>query len=377
MRSGCGKWRYGFGATLLLLCILLWNPFNHALFSIRFAWSLQKLASGASEQDLRIREYKVRRQLRGQGYEALVYYSEKQTARSAVVLVAGLSELGCHHPRFIALARFLAEKGLMVITPDIKEFREFQISAKPIDQILFWYRQTSGLEGAEKIQKTGLAGISFSGTLALMAAAKPEICNEVAFVLAVGPYSSLIRCTKGWFAAAPGVSGDAGYPTRFYAKWIAMLAALDMIADSKERLFLHEVLDSLLLEKNIPPANQGLSKTGARWYALATMPETQSDPELASDIQDHLVSSLFTELDPGKTLKDVRCPLFLIHGAYDDLMPPGESLELHRSIANSFLLISPLLTHTHPNEAPLSVGQKFRTAKETLSFCYQLSRAAF
>jgi len=35
-----------------------------------------------------------------------------------------------------------------------------------------------------------------------------------------------------------------------------------------------------------------------------------------------------------------------MHGAYDDLISPGKQ-ELHRRISNSYLMISPFLTHTH------------------------------
>ena len=372
--AGYAKWKWGGGAAIILAFILLWDPFHRAIFSAHLALSFQKVASGATGQGLPVKEIKVRRQFLGQDYEALVYHPAEYAARRAVILVPGLSELGCYHPRLVALARFLADQGLLVITPDIREFRQFQISAEPIDQILFWFRQTPGLEGGAKVLKTGLAGISYSGTLALIAAAKPEIRTQVGFVVAIGPYSSLIRCTRDWFAAVPETAGSEYYPTKFYAKWIVMLAALDMVVDSKERLFLHEVLDDLLLQKKVPSAGSRISAEGARWYALATMPANQSDPELALEIEKHLVPRIYLKLDPGQTLDKIRCPVFLVHGAYDDLIPPGESLELHRRIADSHVLISPFLTHTHPTDTPLSVSQKLSAVLDTLSFCYQISK---
>ncbi len=332
MLPGRGKWKWGIGTGILLACILCWSPINRALFSVRFVWSMHELASGATGKNLAIREAKINRRSAGQDYEALVYSPANSAPTRAVILVAGLSELGCYHPSLVALARFLADRGLMVITPDIREFRDFQITAKPIDQILFWYRHAPSLDGGEKVQKTGLAGISYSGTIALIAAARREVRNTIGFVVAVGPYSSLIRCTRNWFAAAPGSIESTGYPTRFYAKWIIMLSALDMVAEPKDRIFLREVLDSLLLQKKVPPANPDLTAEGARWYALATMPETRSDPELTTRIEEHLISSIYPQIDPEEALSKISCPVFLIHGAYDDLMPPAESVELHQKI---------------------------------------------
>lgn len=365
--------RWGIVAGLLIIGALLAQPLMHALFAVRLALSLQKLASGSEEQYSRVNETKIRRRMGTQDCDALLYYPAKSPATSAMVLVAGLSELGCYHPRLVALSRLLAAQGMLVVTPDIREFRQFQISPEPINQILFWHDQIPQLEGGGKVQKTGLAGISFSGTLAVIAAAEPEICNRVGFVVAIGPYSDLLRCTRGWFAAGPVTVSGNYYPTRFYAKWIVMLSALDMLQSGSDRMYLHAVLNNLLLQKKVPPA-ANLSPEGDRWYTLATMKENQSDPVLAQRIEQYLVSNIYPRLDPEKALRNLQCPAFFIHGAYDDLIPPEESIELHRRLPNSHLLISPFLTHTHPTDKPLSWGQKARAALDTLAFSYQLSK---
>jgi pimeloyl-ACP methyl ester carboxylesterase len=361
--------------VIVAAAVLLRVPLKHLSFSIRLALSMQRLASGAAKQNLDVIETSAYRRDGTQDYEALCYRPAKSHATSALILVAGISELGCRHPMLVALARMLADKGLFVITPDIKELREFKISSKPIDQILFWHRQVSSMQGAERIRKIGFAGISFSATLALMAAARPEVRDTAGFAAGIGSYYNLARCAKGWFAAGSAAAENNRYPTRFYAKWIIMLAALDMVAASSDRIFLHEVLGNLLLERKVPPAGASLSVEGLRWYRMATMPAGQSDPDLALEIEDYLTSRIYSQLDPKDTLMQLRCPVFLIHGAYDDLIPPQESTELHQRVTHSYLLISPFLTHTHPSSASLSLGQKIRAAFDTLVFCYRFSRA--
>jgi pimeloyl-ACP methyl ester carboxylesterase len=78
-------------------------------------------------------------------------------------------------------------------------------------------------------------------------------------------------------------------------------------------------------------------------------------------------------LDPSDALKQLRCPVFLLHGAYDDLIPPRESVELHQRLTHSHLLISPFMTHTHPSGTSLSLWQKVKAVFSTMAFCYQLS----
>jgi pimeloyl-ACP methyl ester carboxylesterase len=362
-------------AVILAAVILLRSPLHHLSFSVRLALSMQKLASGASKQNFAVVENRVQRRNGMRNYEAVCYRPAKSPATSAVVLVVGISELGVNHPMLIALSRILADKGLLVITPDIPELREFQISEAPIDQILFWHAQASSLPGGESVRKIGLAGISYSGTLALMAAARPEIRDNVGFAMGIGPYSNLSRCTKDWFAAGSAAAENSSYPTRFYAKWIIMTAALDMVAETRDRVFLREVLDDLLREKKVPPAASFLTAEGLRWHRMATMHEGRSDEDLALKIEDYLTARVFKKLDPKDALMHLRCPVFLLHGAYDDLIPPRESVELHHQLANSHLLISPFMTHTHSADVSLSFRQKVKAIFETLAFCYRLSQA--
>jgi pimeloyl-ACP methyl ester carboxylesterase len=374
MKLHSGKRKYWIAAAALAACVLLWTPLQRAVLSARLALSLQQLASGRIKQNSAINEAKIRRSYKGRDYEALLYGPARSAPETAVVLVAGLSELGCYHPRLVALSRVLAGKGLMVIAPDIREFRDFQISAEPIEQILFWYKRAPHLQGGAQIQKTGLAGISYSGTLALIAAAKPEIRDSVGFVAAVGPYCSLLRCTRNWFAADAAARPGDSYPTRFYAKWIVMRSALEMVSSPRDRAFLHSVLDNLLLEKKVPPAGPELSDAGKRWYGLATMPANRADSELAQEIERYLIPRLFSQIEPEASLGKIKCPVFLIHGAHDDLIPSTESIELHRQISNSELLIVPFLTHTHPTSAQLNLMQKADASIDTLIFCYKFSR---
>jgi pimeloyl-ACP methyl ester carboxylesterase len=366
--------KLGIAAGLLALLIILWNPLNNLIYAIRLASSLQKMATGFDGNYSDVKESKISRYMGGREYRALIYRPTGTEPTKALIIAPGISELGCYHPRLIALSRLLAHQGLFVITPDIEEFRNFQISAGPIDQILLWHREAAGLNGAPKKQKIGLAGVSYSGTLALIAAAKPEVRDKVAFVITIGAYQDLGKCTREWFATEPEAEKEQYYPTKFYARWVIMLSALDMLPNAPDRIFLKEVLYNLLLVKTLPPAD-GLTPDGERWYKLATGKKSPSDLELAQAIEKHLTPRLYQQLDPELALQELRCPVYLIHGAYDDLIPSRESIELHRRIPNSVLFVSPFLTHTHPANSTLTWKQKAAAALDALVFSYRLSEA--
>ena len=71
-----------------------------------------------------------------------------------------------------------------------------------------------------------------------------------------------------------------------------------------------------------------LTPEGMRWYELATLHPGRTDAELSAAIEQHLKSTIYLQLDPKTALSRLNCPLFLIHGAYDDLIPPRESVAM-------------------------------------------------
>src|SRR5688572_27063805 len=222
------------GRALLLLVLFagtglaLYIPITNLTLALRLLLAMRTLASGATGQDLAVEEEIVRQRM-GEGMlEAIVYRAGKSDPERAIVLIAGVSELGCYHPRLMALARTLANKGFFVLTPDIQVFRKFQMSPVALDEIYFWYSRVRQLPGAARVERVGMIGISFSGTLALMVAARPEIRDSVAFVLAIGPYHDVFRASRRWFASRPAAAGEGQYPVRYYGRWIIMLHALDM-----------------------------------------------------------------------------------------------------------------------------------------------------
>jgi len=361
---------------LVALAAVLVHPLANALTAVRLAIALRGLASGETGQTLPVLVEKVSRPDESRPLEGMLFRPLDSAPTRALIMVAGITELGCYHPRLMALARILADEGFLVFSPDIRAFREFRISPEAMDEIAFWLNQLTSLQGSENVRQVGLCGVSFSGTLALITAARPEFRDRVAYVLAIGAYYDALACTQGWFAAGPVTVGPGYYPTRFYAKWVMMLAALEMLPQEKERRFIHAVLESLLLQKDIPELPPDLSPEAERWHRFAVMPEDQSDPELAREIVEYLTPILYGKINPEQALREVRCPVFLVHGTYDDLIPPEESRRLQKQVvgAKTHLLISPFLTHTHPMEKPLSSKEEVLATADILSFFYQLAR---
>ncbi len=369
---------------LISICLLIvlgacfFFPARQAVHAVQLMLALKALSSGDMASGLPVLQEKIALPKGSGTMEGISYRPAGEAPERAILMVPGISELGCYHPRLMALCRSLADKGFLVITPDIREFREFEMPPEAIDQIVFWFGQIPGLPGAGRVKSIGMGGISFSGTLSLIASTRPGILGRPAWVLAIGPYDDPLRCSRDWFAPGPITVSPGYFPTRFYAKWILMLAALDMLSDPMERELMRATLKNLLLQKEITTP-QTLSAEGRRWRRMALLREDESDPELAGKIQEFLAPRLYSRITPFEAAAEIRCPVFLVHGAFDDLIPPEESRRLKDRIkqARAYLLISPFLTHTHPMDKPLSWSEKASGIASIFSFFYSFSGAAF
>jgi pimeloyl-ACP methyl ester carboxylesterase len=365
-------------AGMLLLGILIvvfYTPVRRSLTTIRLLRVLQQVASADIGESAKVRESQVQAQSQGGRLDAYVYRPAGFQATSGVLLIPGVSELGCNHPKLKSLARAMAQMGILVLCPDIKPFREFQIYPPPLKEISFWIREIRKVAGAEKLSRVGVAGISFSGTLAMMAVSEPQNRDSVDYVLSVGAFDNLMRCSDFWFGAGPVTVSVGYFPTRYYAKWIIMLAALDMLPEESDRAAIDKLLHSLLLQQKIPDLPESAGSEARRWRNLALLREDRSDPELATKIKAHVASRVYPAMDMSLPGAAIHCPVFLVHGAYDDLIPAEESGRLKQKItsARSFLLISPFLTHTHAWEKPIGWWTKAAAVGSLFAFFYHLS----
>ena len=362
-------------AVVFCAAVAIYTPAANLMLAARLLIAIKSVADGATGEGLGVIETRIRRTNVSEE-EALVYRPAKAAPARAVVLVPGISELGCYHPRLMALSRYLATDGFLVVTPDIRLLRQFRMSPQVVDQIAFWFGQIPSLEGGNRISITGLSGVSFSATLAILAAARPAMRDRVSFIFGIGAYDDPLRCSQGWFAAGPVTMSPGYYPTRYYARWIVMLGALEMVPRKEEREFLERVLTDLLSQRPAPPAPSDLSQTAQRWYRLALMPEDQSDPEVATAIENHMATILYKDISPEHAAAEIRCPVFLVHGAYDDLIPPEESRRLAQRFVNApvNVLVSPFLTHTHPAQQEAHGTGKMKAVAEIAGFFYDFAR---
>ncbi|GAC1650229.1 MAG: hypothetical protein NVS9B15_09720 [Acidobacteriaceae bacterium] len=265
-----------------------------------------------------------------------------------LVLVHGVHYLGIEEPRLQTFARGLAKEGVIVFTPELPEASRYVIAASDIDvigQAALIAKQTSGAK------QVGLMGLSFSGGLALMAAAEPLYASSVRYVIAVGAHDSMQRVTR--FYGTDREEAPDGTSIPFAAHEYGQLV---MVYAHPEDYF--PAADAEQVRGVIGPFLRGDVQA-----ARAALPATPSSIRqvLSAWIDHHrdglgkqIVASIpsreseMAGVSPHGRLAGLKAEVLLLHGAGDNVIPPTETEFLANDIPRQLLvekLISPAVTH--------------------------------
>lgn len=264
-----------------------------------------------------------------------------------LMIVHGVHHLGIHDPRIIAFARALSEGGVQVFTPEMSDLTDYKVTPATIDQIGFSARQFSQNVGTP----IGILGISFSGSLSLIAAADPKNASSIGFVVSLGSHDNMARVARFFLTGdTPRPDGTSGYvkPHEY--------GALVLLYSHPEEFFpVADVLQArnalrYLLWEDVESSKQISAKLSppsrAIFDHLYAHDRDSLKPLLMTAIDRHAADMEAVSAD--NKLADLHVPVLLLHGAADDVIPNTELLWLEKDVPPAYLqgaLITPLLSH--------------------------------
>jgi dienelactone hydrolase len=294
-------------------------------------------------------------------------YTPDLGARRAVLLTPGVNALGIDEPRLVAFARNLAASGLLVVTPELPDLSHYQITARSTDMIedaVLWLSGRADLTRGERI---GVMGISFAGGLSTVAAGRPSLRGRLAFVFSFGGHANFQRVVRylcsGVEPPPPPGYGLSKTPTPH--DYSLAIVTLDLVLagrlvppEQAEGLksavltFLHASHLALFDQKKAEEefrqavALEAAMAEPARTYLhlVNTRNVKELGPKLLpfiSDMGDD--PALSPDRSPAPD-----APVFLIHGAGDNVVPAvetavlAEHLKPHTTVR---VLITPLISH--------------------------------
>jgi pimeloyl-ACP methyl ester carboxylesterase len=270
-----------------------------------------------------------------------------------MVLVHGIHHLGIDEPRLQNFARAAASNGFSVLTPEIAALADYHVDGASIGTIgesSAWLQQRLGTGPVT------IVGVSFAGGLSLLAACDSRYAPHIRALVLMGAYDNLARVVR--FLATSQAEFPDGrrepYHAHDYGAAVFVYSHLDQFFPASDLVVAHDALRDWLWER--PAGAQALfprlSPAGrATMEILLARQIDRLRPKLLEAIRED--DSQLLAISPEGRLGALHTPVFLLHGATDDIIPSTESLWLEKDIPREYLreaLITPAFSHVDANQ---------------------------
>ena len=292
---------------------------------------------------------------------ARIFRPDRRAAR-AVLLVTGVHPDGINEPRLKNLAGELAATGRIVVTPEIDDLLHYKVTSRvtdTIEDVAQWMTRRGDLSGDGRI---GVIGVSFSGGLSIVAAGRPSIRDQIAYVLSFGGHGNLPRVIR-YLSTGQGGS-HAPDP---YAVAVLLHQSADLVAPTEQVSALREAVELFLTAAAINRTDA--ARAAPLFTELRSRASRMPAPSasLVAQLADGDVASLGARLAPrladagqDAALSPDRSPppaatVYLLHGADDDVIPARESTRLAEHLrphTRVRILITRFLSHADVADAP-------------------------
>jgi pimeloyl-ACP methyl ester carboxylesterase len=241
-----------------------------------------------------------------------------------IVLVHGFAPGGMRDSLLNALAQRLCRSGLRVIMPDIKSEEILRIdrtAVNDVDDVIRWSATSSG-------QKVSVFGISFSGGMVITAAANPEYADYVKLTFCVSGYNSIDRL--GRYYLHDDVRGPDGkrYALTPLPNALAPMALqyLDELVPPKDVEPLSNAIRTMVGYADSPSASRTVSLTTNQRLLLDDVLNVKTPAMRArypALLERHRAELAY--ISPMGKIREIRGPLFILHGYADETIPIGEA----------------------------------------------------
>jgi len=260
--------------------------------------------------------------------EGEIYRPPGVGRQPGIVVCLGVVPFGVDHPQVPVLGKALARAGFVAFLYWSPAMRDFRLDPDDVENIALayrWFIEQPFVDPA----RTGLLGTCVGGSFALMAGASPLIRNDVTFISAYAPYSSMSTFVRD-IASATVSSEDGREPWQVdQLTRKVFIHSMTSLLDPEEA----ELIRSALVTEIPNLGDRGLSAHGQAIYSLLTAREAE-DAETALHRLPPIMQERLVFLSPMTHLHDIRAPLIiLLHDRGDKVIPVGESRRLRSALA--------------------------------------------
>ena len=279
---------------------------------------------------------------------ARIYHPIGIAHPSPVVVVHGVHHLGIEEPRLRRFARALASHGYLVLTPQVEELADYNITEHSAVVISDAVRELARRSGSPKV---GLLGLSFSGGMALIAASDPALQQRLSGVVAIGAHDDLSRVLDFYETDQTGAPDGTVLKMKAheYGSLVVVYSHASAFFSAQDTAQARQTLRALLWE-DLPLAHADAARLSPQGQARMAQLFAHDTKSLVPDTRRALADAE-PELDaasPHFYISRVHVPVMLLHGSEDNVVPPTETLWLEHDLPPGVLkaaLISPAIGH--------------------------------
>ncbi|HJW32674.1 MAG TPA: alpha/beta hydrolase [Holophagaceae bacterium] len=273
----------------------------------------------------------------------------------AILVLHGVHTLGFDEPRLVRFAHELVRAGYLVATPDLEDLKTYDLAPRTVDDIeaaALAFLDAPGLRASDLPHRPTLMGISFSGGLGLCAAGRPALAGRLGGVFAFGGHGNLDR-VLAYLATGQLPDGEILAP-HLYGQAVLARRLADRLVPPTQVEALRGALALFLQERgaefqtaaqHLAPEAKAVADLCLRWDAPGLSARLAP---LAKGL--HADPRLSPELNPRPD-----CPIYLLHGSGDNVIPPSETRALARWAAQqgpTTALVTDLIRHVELEHQP-------------------------
>ncbi len=284
----------------------------------------------------------------------------------AMLVVHGVHYLGMDEPRLEAFASAMAACGLRVLTPELPDIKDYHIGPGSIATIGDAAKWMAGENGDRPV---GVMGLSFSGSLSLLAAAEAQYRPYFKFVVAVGSEDEMARVANYYLtgsALRPSGTAEILAPHE-YGALVLEYENLQDFVPAPDREAVRLVLRDHLYE-DVPAERAALAKLTPGQLAEAKQLMDTTSPitrrMIAGSDARHLAE--MATVSPDGQLAGLVTPVFLLHGEGDNIIPSAETQWLEKDVPERDMraaLISPVISHLDMDGKGPTFGDQWRLVR--------------
>lgn len=235
-----------------------------------------------------------------------------------IVLVPGAAPQGRDDERVVALAEAAARQGRMVVVPELDVYGE-RLTTADIERI----RAVAG-DLAVEHGPVVLAGISFGGSLSLLAAADSRAAEDVALVATLGAYGDLLA------VAESALVGHVTYRGDTYL-WDADPRAPQVVADELVRMLDDAEADAVRRVLDGEEPADTLTEELAAVVGLIGADDQEAFHAAARHMPDALHEVIAT-FSPIRHAESIAVPVVAMHARDDPVIPYVELIRLESAL---------------------------------------------